>query len=104
MSGHYAKEKFYLATLALVSGVPGIKERLEGAALAIHSLRAESDLPVHLHSEFQHLWRDLTSEPAEISGEGKIHATIRQMDDNEASSVAERIFSIYLQLLNTAPL
>lgn len=99
MSRDYAREKLHLATIALVSGERDLKDRLEAAALTIHSIRPKDDLPEDLSSEFESLWNDLTFHPAEIEGEGTIQATIRTMTLLEARETAERIFGLYLNVL-----
>lgn len=99
----YTIEKFYLATLNLVNGVGGIRERLESAAIALVVLSADRDFPEEMRDRFASLWDALTREEAQIEGEGTIHATIRQMDVHDAAKLAEQIFDLYFALLDITP-
>jgi predicted DNA-binding protein len=99
----YAIEKFYLAVLSLIGGIGGIRERLESAALALHTLSAGRDFPESLRERYASLWHALTREEAEIEGEGTIHATIRQMEPLDAAKIAEQIFDLYFALLEITP-
>lgn len=104
VSYDYATEKLYLATLGLVRGEGGIKDRLEGAAVTLIILRPEKDVPEKLRAEFESIHSELTSEPAQFEGEGTIRATIRQLSPDEASQIAERIFHLYGKLLHGSSL
>jgi predicted DNA-binding protein len=99
----YTVEKFYLAVLSLIGGTGGIRERLESAAIAVHVLSAGRDFPESLRERYASLWDALTREEAEIEGEGTIHATIRQMDPDDAAKLAEQIFDLYFALLEITP-
>lgn len=103
MSRDYAKEKFYTATLSLATGEGPILERLESAALGLVIVRLDDDVPKEALADFKALMEDLTAKTA-IGDEGKLHATIRQMEPHEASKIAERIFDMYFRVLGTRPL
>ena len=101
---NYALEKFYLAILGLTTGTGDISERLENAAVGLSVLSNPSiDLPESISDNFVDLWHDLTVRDAEIHGEGKIHATIRQLDPEDARELAQRIFDMYFVLLGITP-
>ncbi len=103
MSKDYAIEKFYVAILALVGGTGEIRERLENAAIALSALRLADDLPTSLRERFKTLWANLTREEAQIEGEGRIHATIRKMEPENATKIAEQMFDLYVDLLEITP-
>lgn len=100
----HAREKFYLATLGLAIGEGAINERLENAAIGLSGIRPDSELPEDVVPDFEQLLRELTTCPAEIEGEGTIHATVRQLDPYDARNLAERIFEMYFRVLGVRPL
>jgi hypothetical protein len=55
MSVDYTIEKFYVAVLSLVHGTEAIRERLEGAAIALSVLRPDRDFPKGLQGQFASL-------------------------------------------------
>lgn len=104
VSLHYAAEKFYLATLGLATGVGDINERLERAATGLSVLsNPKVDLPKDIRDDFDELWGELTVREAEEPGEGTIRATTRQLDPEDARSLAERIFNMYFDVLGITP-
>jgi hypothetical protein len=102
MRSDHAREKFYLATLGLATGVDEIHERLIGAAITLSVLRPQ-EVPVNIRDDFQKLWSELTSHPAEIPGEGTIQATVRDLDSYDARGLAERVFEMYFAVLGITP-
>jgi hypothetical protein len=102
MSKDYAIEKFYVAILSLI-GMGDIRERLESAALTLSTLRPGDDFPTSLRERFKSLWSDLTREEAQIEGEGRIRATIRKIEPEDAAKIAEQIFDLYFDLLDITP-
>jgi hypothetical protein len=100
MAKDYALEKLYLASLSLASGLGDVNDRLEMAATGLSVLRPESDIPDEFRGEFNSIWQAMTNKKAEIEGEGTIHATIRQMDPEDAKRLADRIFHLYVHLLH----
>jgi hypothetical protein len=93
----YALEKFYLATLGLARGAGNINERLGSAAVGLSVLsNPKVDLQGRIRTVFDKLWSELPVRDAEEPDEGKIGATVRQLE--EARELAERIFSLYFDL------
>lgn len=92
-------EKLWQAidTLATSDGI--LQERLSSAAISLAGvyLPLESDLPKKYQEEFKSIIQDLTRETAK-KDEGKIQATTRKMNDQEAERVARRILSLYIEL------
>ena len=104
MAHNYGREKFYLATLCLATGEGSIHARLESAAVALSVIEPTEDLPVTEIANFEQMWRELTAREAESDFEGKIGSTVRQLDPNDAASLAERIFDMYFRVLGVHPL
>jgi hypothetical protein len=96
---NYVREVLWVAIRTIMRSQGSLQERLAGAALGLGSLPApvENDLPKEYQEAFESINQDLTKEPAKGS-EGRIQATTRKMDDQEAERVAERILSLYTQL------
>lgn len=101
---NYPIEKFYLAVLSLATGADEIHERLYCAAITLVVLSAERDVPEDLRERFAGVWDALTREQAQIEGEGRLRATIRQMKPEDASQIAEQILDLYFRLLDITPL
>ena len=94
----YGRQKLWQAVDALATGTGTIQERLESAAMGLHGLRSfEDQLPVELHRELEATSQDLTKVPAQ-GNEGRIRATLRTMSDEEGAKLAQRIFSLYIEL------
>lgn len=101
------KERLYLATLSLVKGDGDVKDRLESAASShlVGLVRREfDDLPETAWQEYLAILDQLTSRPEKVKDEGKLHATIHELTDDEARRLAERIFNLYVQTLHGAAL
>lgn len=100
----YAREKFYLATLGLATGMGDIHERLERAAVGLSVLSdPNANLPNRIRHAFDDLWQQLTWREADEPGKGTIHATIRRLSVEEAAQLAERIFELYFAVLGITP-
>ena len=92
---NYTWEKLFTTILILATGDGTVQERLIDAySSSLMRLRPE-DLPEGLQKEFAELQERLTSVEATNPGEGRIHATIKQMEPIEANKVVEQIISIY---------
>lgn len=88
----YIWEKFFGAAMSLV--VDGsLKQRLEYAAQSIIHLKNHT-IPEDVKEDVLSLIADLTSGNPE-GDEGRIHATIKRMTDEEARGTAKRILGIY---------
>ncbi|MBJ9886425.1 MULTISPECIES: hypothetical protein [Citrobacter] len=94
MSLSYAWEKFHIAVLTL-AGTGSTKERLSNAYIfSIGHIKTSEDIPADLREKFENLCDTLTS--VDPTGqEGKVQATIAQMDELEISKVTEDIISFY---------
>lgn len=100
----YAREKLYLATLGLTSGMGDIHERLESAMIGLSVLSNPNlNLPNRIRDAFDDLWHNLTWRDAEEPGEGTIHVTIRHLSAEEAAQFAERVFELYFAALGITP-
>ena len=95
----YAKQVSFEAVNSLATGSGRIQKRLEYAGTYLTKLhRASEDLPAEHRDEFRDLFRELTSEPA-IADEGSIAATTSKLTDEQCSKLAERILSIYTDIM-----
>ncbi|WP_410751782.1 hypothetical protein [Citrobacter sp. U14242] len=94
MSLSYAWEKFHTAVLTL-AGDGNIKERLSNAFIfSIDHIKASEDIPEDLREQFESLCDNLTRiDP--VGNEGKVQATVSQIDSFELSKTAEDIVSFY---------
>jgi hypothetical protein len=94
----YGRQKLWQALDSLVTGTGSIQERLEGAAMSLTVLRATKEwLPIELGPKLEAILHELSKTPAQGS-EGSIKATLRMMSDEEGSKLAQRIFSLYIEL------
>ncbi len=88
----YAWEQFHKATLALVQ--PGsIKDRLVLAYNDLRDIRV-GDLPEEIHREFRSMEKELTRVPP-FGEENAVCSTVRKMSNEEASSWATKIVTMY---------
>lgn len=92
MEYSYVWEKFFGATMSLV-GEGSLKQRLEYAANSILHLKNHA-IPKDVEEDVLSLIADLTSGNQD-GDEGRIHATIKRMTDEEARGTAKRILGIY---------
>lgn len=88
----YTWEKFFGATMSLVGEGP-LKQRLENATLSIIRLK-NHNIPDDVKQDVLSLIEDLTSGNPD-GEEGRIHATIKRMTDEEARATAKRILGVY---------
>jgi len=79
-------------TMAIIGeSSKSIKEGLEDAFVAEFGHINENDLPTPLQKFYQKIRKKLTNN-------GSIQATVRQMAEEEAASIALNIFKLYLDL------
>ncbi|MGA2966134.1 MAG: hypothetical protein ABSD64_07970 [Terriglobales bacterium] len=97
MSAKNVKEVLWVAIDTLVKSQGSLQERLASAAMGLVSLPAENGLPKEYQEALESIIQDLTKEPAK-GNEGRIQATTRKMNDQEAKLVAGRILGLYTQL------
>ncbi len=88
-----AREKFYLATLALVGSAP-IKQRLATAYQQNLVDLEHEELPEAIQSEFGQL-REALHKVRPLNGEGRVPASVRKMSSHEADEFAAKIVVIY---------
>lgn len=94
----YAQEKFSSAVRVLATGPGDVRSRLFGAYLHFHTVRPE-DLPGNLRRNFRWIIRILTRrEPRYIVKgmiiDGKVKASLAQMQNRTGAKIAERIVKI----------
>jgi|GEM_PF-3910152 hemerythrin superfamily protein len=92
MEYSYVWEKFFGAMMSLVGELP-LRARLEYAAQSIIALKHQT-IPEDVKDDVMSLIEDLTSGNPD-GEEGKIHATIKRMSDEEARDTAKRILGYY---------
>ena len=91
MSLARANEKFSSAVRTLATDPADIKGRLAHALVShISSVEMEQDVPEGLHDEYQAFWERVTS-GSPISSEGRLQASVREMDVDEAVETAHLI-------------
>jgi len=93
----YACEKLTSAVHAMAVSNSSLKERLKMAASECISLKP-SDFPDENKDQWTDIIKSLTSKNEVIRGEGKLHRTLEEMSDDEASSLAEKIYNLYAQI------
>lgn len=79
---HYVWEKLLLAVLAMAGDERGLRERLHGAYLHFHVLRAE-DFPVDLQGEFLRLEHAMP--------EGPYLASLARLDDHAVRTFISQV-------------
>jgi len=92
---NYTWEKLNNTISILATGNGSVQERLIDAYTSSLMLLEPDDLPIGLQKEFSQLQESLTNVEASYPGEGRIHATIMQMDAIKVKEIVEQIFSIY---------
>ena len=93
MSISYAYEKLWLAVESLATGTDPLQKRLQHAWFATVGVLPDQ-IPEDYRSEWLDIQEALTKEPAK-GHEGNIAATTAAMDDETATKVAGRIFSLF---------
>ena len=89
----YALEKFSVVVRGMATGPGDVRSRLEGAFVTFHTIRAE-DLPPSLRRRFRSVVRALTRREARREGEGKLHASLAQMQNRTGAAIARKIVEI----------
>jgi hypothetical protein len=87
----YVDEKFTDAVRQLAISSGPMKERLEAAFLAIHTVRANDFDDPQMRAAYQSILERLTIN-------GTVVATTAQMDANEGEDVANGIFELFLAI------
>jgi hypothetical protein len=96
-SAFYVLEKLIQAVDTLATGSGRVQERIASAALHFLPARPE-DLPYEdLRRTFIGIRDDIAFEPAK-GNEGRIAATMRITNDEDARAIARRILNLYLEL------
>ena len=99
MSLAYANEKFSNAVESLAISPYSIHQRLiEAAIYHIIHVDVERDLPDDLQDDVRDLMHRLTKDspdPSQLSaGDGKIHASVRNLSTDQAIEMAQEIVSL----------
>jgi len=95
----YAKQAFFEAVSSLATSPDRIQTRLAYAGLKLSKLyRPKEDLPPEHLEEFLALMQELTSQPA-IGDGSPIQATTSKLTDEQCKKLAERILSIYTDIM-----
>lgn len=89
----YALEKFATAVRTLAVGPGDVRSRLLSASLGFHTVRPE-DLPAGLRRDFCWIERVLTRSAARWEGEGRIQASLAQMQNRTGAKIARRIVEL----------
>lgn len=98
MSLSYTWEKLHVAVLILASSTGSIQERLcDAYTSSLIRLHEPNDFPKDMRNDFEEITRELTA--VEPSGnEGSVQASTNAMTDIKASTIAEKIVSMYDQI------
>jgi hypothetical protein len=96
----YAHEKLMLAVHALATGVSPLQKRLADAAQLLIRLQPD-DFPEDLRRMFEGVIDDLSFDQAQ-GDEGRIAATMKITSDEDASAIAGRIFSLFVEMSRRA--
>ena len=99
VSLEHTRQKFWEALGCLIGASP-IQDRLAHAALLLVTLapREVAALPEEIQSRFT-AWMDtFERHPAEIPGEGTIHASARKLTSVEGVKLAREVLDIYVTL------
>ncbi len=94
----YAKQVLFEAVSSLATSPDRIQIRLERAGKFLNKLHRKDDLLPEYHDEFRAIWREIGSESA-VGDEGTIAATTSKLTDEQCRNLAERIFSIYTDIM-----
>lgn len=90
----YAWEKSYLAVRGMATGTTNLQSRVGNAFTASLCLLNRENVTPDIFRRVGEVRNRLTCVPAK-AGEGNVAATIANMTDEEATSVAEEIVDIY---------
>lgn len=82
-----------MAVQSLALGNAPLQSRLNNAGSSLLPL-LETDFPEDLQLHFQEIINALTSKAAQLEGEGKLESTTRQLSNEEAEHIAERIIDL----------
>jgi hypothetical protein len=93
----YGRQNLYRAVNSLATGTGTIQKRLESAATNLPGQSPAEWFPPELRHKLEAILQELTRTPAQGT-EGKLQATLRMMSDEEGAEIAQRIFSLYIEL------
>jgi hypothetical protein len=94
MAAEYALEKLMHAVDALATGAGPVQHRLGDAAIHLLTVRPEDIPEENLRRTLIGVLEDLSY--AQVEGdEGRIFATLRITDDEDARAIARRILELY---------
>ncbi len=93
----YPWEKLKLAVEALATGTGTLQGRLETAYLSSHTLKGDDFADNEMREKWLSIERGMTKEAA-VGSEGAIAATVAKMDDDDARSIAELFYSLFLNV------
>jgi hypothetical protein len=102
MSFAYANEKLYTAALILATGQGGIHERLESAFAEQLIRLLPEDIPKDIREDFDEVNSALTRVKAKGT-EGDIAASIKELSEEEAARLAEKIFNMFAEVASSRP-
>lgn len=89
----YAWEKLSLAMKELATTDSALRDRVIAAALAAGHLESRH-FPESMRQDWESLKSAVTKLPP-INDEGRYHATVRAMEDNEVQGIADGLLSLF---------
>ncbi len=95
----YAREKFGVAVDGMATSACDIRDRLEGAYLSFHPVRAEDFTSKENSDLYRKVMEKLTAVKDGPTDNGHVKNTLSAMTDGEAESVASDIFELYSSLM-----
>jgi len=93
----YPLEKLALALYGLAVGQGNLTSRLQSAFLSMHTL-SPNDFPEELRPDIVFVLDTLTSKEPRFQGDGKLQATLDQMDDATSRQIAEKTVDLFIHL------
>lgn len=89
----YPYEKFYNAVSVLARSTRSIQDRIHSAYVSFHPIRVSDFKDPEIAASYQELMDRLTK--VKDAEKGHVPATLEQMDDDEASLVADKIVDLF---------
>jgi len=89
----YPYEKFYNAVSVLARSTRSIQDRIHSAYMSFHPISASDFKDPEMASTYQEIMNRLTK--VKDAEKGYVPATLGQMDDDEASLIADKIVDLF---------
>ena len=98
---HYAREKFGIALNSLATSANSLQARLQSAYMSFHPIREDDFANSEMRATYAEIIARLTAVKDGPETNGYLRNTLDQMSDAEAEGIAELIYNLSMEIIDS---